>query len=69
VATGPTLGNLQAGVVGSLVSVPLSIVSGGLACVAGVGVLALLVPEFHRFDARATVADEPGSSDDPPGDL
>ena len=70
VATGPTLGNLEAGVVGSLVSVPFSIVSGGLACVAGVGVLALLVPEFHRFDARAsTAADEPGSSDDPPRDL
>jgi MFS family permease len=69
VATGPTLGNLEAGVVGSLVSVPFSIVSGGLACVAGVGVLALLVPEFHRFDARATLADEPESSDDPPGGL
>jgi MFS family permease len=52
VASGPTLGNVEAGVVGSLVSVPFSIVSGGLACIVGVGVLAGLVPEFHRYDAR-----------------
>jgi len=28
-------------------------VSGGLACIAGVGVVALRVPEFARYDARA----------------
>jgi len=52
VASGPALGNLEAGVVGSLVSVPFSIVSGGLACIAGVGVIAALVPQFARYDAR-----------------
>ena len=52
VATGPSLGDIEAGTVGSLVGVPFSIVSGGLACVAGVGVLAFLVPEFVRYDAR-----------------
>src|SRR6266487_1049191 len=52
VATGPSIGDLEAGVVGSLVSVPFSIVSGGIACIAGVFVLGLLVPEFARYDAR-----------------
>jgi len=51
VASGPALGNLEAGVVGSLVSVPFSIVSGGLACVVGVGVISALVPQFRRYDA------------------
>jgi MFS family permease len=52
VASGPALGNVEAGIVGSLVSVPFSIVSGGLACIAGVGVIAALVPQFQRYDAR-----------------
>jgi hypothetical protein len=52
VASGPALGDLEAGVVGSLVSVPFAIVSGGLACILGVGVLGALVPEFARYDAR-----------------
>lgn len=52
VATGPSLGDLEAGVVGSLVSVPFAIVSGGVACIAGVGILGLLVPQFGRYDAR-----------------
>jgi len=52
VATGPSIGDLEAGVVGSLVSVPFSIVSGGIACIAGVFVLGLLVPEFARYDAK-----------------
>jgi len=36
----------------SLVSVPFCIASGGLACIAGVGVLGALVPQFGRYDAR-----------------
>jgi hypothetical protein len=28
-----------------------SVVSGGLACVAGVGLLSLLVPQFRRYHA------------------
>ena len=52
VASGPALGDVEAGVVGSLVSVPFAIVSGGILCILGVGVLSLLVPEFARYDAR-----------------
>ena len=36
-STGPTLGNVEAGVVASLAGVRASIVSGGVLCVAGVG--------------------------------
>jgi MFS family permease len=69
VATGPTLGDVEAGVVGSLVSVPFSIVSGGLACIAGVGVIAALVPQFHRYDAKATPPEAPADAAGPAGDL
>jgi MFS family permease len=53
VASTPALGNLEAGVVASLTSVRLSIVSGGLACIAGTILVALLVPALTRYDARA----------------
>jgi MFS family permease len=69
VATGPTLGDVEAGVLGSLVSVPFSIVSGGLACIAGVGVIAALIPQFHRYDAKATPPQDPADAAGPAGDL
>jgi MFS family permease len=52
VAAAPTLGNVEAGVVGSLTSLRFSIVSGGLLCVAGCGVLALLFPALLRYRAK-----------------
>ncbi|MFN2543774.1 MAG: MFS transporter [Actinomycetota bacterium] len=52
VASGPSIGDIEGGAVGALVSVPFAVVSGGILCVAGVGVLALLVPQFARYDAR-----------------
>jgi hypothetical protein len=48
-AGGPVLGDVEAGVVGGLVSVPFAIVSGGLACVAGAAVFAFAVPSFARY--------------------
>jgi len=53
VAATPALGNVEAGVVASLTSLRFSIVSGGLACVAGTFLVALAVPAFIRYDARA----------------
>jgi MFS family permease len=55
-STGPTLGNVEAGLVASLTSVRTSIVSGGVLCVAAVPVVALLLPGFRRYDARAETA-------------
>jgi len=54
-STGPLLGDVEAGVVGSLAGVRTSIVSGGILCVVGVGVAALLLPAFRRYDARTFV--------------
>jgi MFS family permease len=50
VASAPTLGNLEAGVVASLTSVRFSIVSGGILCVAGTVALAALLPAFVRYE-------------------
>ncbi len=51
-STGPLLGNLEAGVAASLFGLRTSIVSGGVLCVAGVGLAALALPAFVRYDAR-----------------
>jgi MFS family permease len=55
VAATPALGNVEAGLVASLTSLRFSIASGGLACVAGTVLIALVVPAFIRYDARAPV--------------
>jgi MFS family permease len=53
VASTPSLGNLEAGVVAQLTSLRFSIVSGGIGCIAGTIVVALLFPILLRYDARA----------------
>jgi len=52
VAGGPRLGDLEAGAAASLVSLEFSVVSGGVACIAGVALLAALMPRFARYDAN-----------------
>jgi MFS family permease len=54
-SSGPLLGDVEAGIVGSIAGVRASIVSGGILCVAGVAVAALLLPAFRRYDARTFV--------------
>jgi MFS family permease len=51
VASTPSLGNLEAGVVASLTSVRFSIVSGGIGCVIGTLAVALAFPALLRYDA------------------
>ena len=53
VASAPSLGNLEAGVVASITSIRTSIVSGGIFCVIGCAVLSLLFPALVKYDARA----------------
>ena len=53
VAATPALGNVEAGVVASLTSLRFSIVSGGLACIAGTFLVVLAVPALIHYDARA----------------
>jgi hypothetical protein len=57
VTGGPRLGDVEAGVMAALFSPTVSVVTGGVACVVGVVVLALLVPEFARY--RRPEAAEP----------
>jgi hypothetical protein len=45
---GPRLGDVEAGGVASLVSPLFSVISGGLACVVGIALVALLLPEMRR---------------------
>jgi MFS family permease len=53
VASAPSLGNVEAGVVASLTSLRTSIVSGGIACVVGSVLLTLAIPQLWRYDAKA----------------
>ena len=58
-SSGPLLGNLESGVVATFFGVRASVVSGGVLCVAGVGIFALLLPAFRHYDARRTTTDNP----------
>jgi MFS family permease len=51
VTGGPRLGDLEAGLVAAAFSPTVSVVSGGLLCIAGTALLALLVPEFRQYHA------------------
>jgi MFS family permease len=52
VASAPTLGNVEAGVLASLTSLRFSIVSGGVACVLGTFLVAAAFPALLRYDAQ-----------------
>ncbi len=54
--TGPYLGNAEAGLVASVFGLRASVVSGGVLCVIGCGVLALLLPKFISYDGREGLA-------------
>ena len=59
VTTGPRLGDLEAGAVAALVNPVFSVVSGGVACVVGIALLAIALPEMRRqraVDGDAAVA-------------
>lgn len=56
VAGGPRLGDVEAGAVAALVSPGFSVMSGGVACVVGVVVVAVLVPKLVGYDARSPAA-------------
>ncbi|HUK89867.1 MAG TPA: MFS transporter, partial [Blastocatellia bacterium] len=54
--TGPYLGNAEAGLIASLAGLRFSVVSGGVMCVLGSGLLAALLPKFVRYDGRDGLA-------------
>ena len=49
---GLLLGNVEAGAVAALTTTTISVLTGGLACIVGAGVLAVLLPGFRRYDSR-----------------
>jgi len=51
-STGPLLGNAESGALAALTSVRFSIVTGGVLCVAGCLLCAVMLPAFRAFDAR-----------------
>ncbi len=51
VASGPRLGDVEAGTVAALAGVRFSVVSGGVACMAGVGLVLAAFPALWRYDA------------------
>ena len=52
-SSGPTLGNVEAGLVEAFAGLRASIVSGGVLCVVGTVVLAAALPRFWNYDAFA----------------
>ena len=59
VAGGPRLGDVEAGSVASLASTRFSVVSGGLACIAGLGLIAVAFPELVAYDADVVAPPQP----------
>ena len=47
---GPQLGEMESGVVASLIGVPLTIISGGIGCILGVLLIFFKWPELRRYD-------------------
>ncbi len=52
---GPMLGNAKMGLVAEHYGVRTAIVSGGILCIGAVGLVALLLPKFMRYDGRAGI--------------
>ena len=56
VTSGPRLGDVEAGAVASATGPRISVTSGGLACMAGVGIIMLAFPALMRYDAEEHLA-------------
>lgn len=59
VTTGPRLGDLEAGAVAALAGPLFSVVSGGIACVVGIALVAALVPQMRRQRAPMEIGELP----------
>jgi MFS family permease len=63
VAGGPRLGDVESGTVAALTSPGFSVVSGGLACLASVGVIAAAFPQLAAYDGDAVGSGAVGSGE------
>jgi MFS family permease len=64
VTGGPRLGDLEAGSVAALTSVRFSVISGGLACIAGALAIARFMPELARYRSSDSGTGGVGPSDE-----
>ena len=55
VTGGPRLGDFEAGIVAAWFTPTVSVVAGGLACIAGSGLVALVFPDLRRHAPRPRV--------------
>jgi MFS family permease len=62
VTSGPRLGDIEAATVGAVIGPQLSVVSGGILCVAGVAVVARLFPELGAHVVRPSAAAVPATA-------
>ena len=60
VTSGPRLGDVEAGAVASATGPRFSVTSGGLACMAGVGLIMLAFPALMRYDAEEHLPPQTG---------
>jgi MFS family permease len=67
VTSGPRLGDIESGLVAGLTSAMTSVVSGGLACVVGVGAVFLAFPELVSYDEHQAAREFELSRDAGPG--
>ena len=65
VTGGPRLGDAEAGAVAAVAGPRFSVVSGGLACIAGVVVIGALMPRYRRFEPSPELPSADGGG--PPG--
>ena len=63
VAGGPRLGDVESGTVAALTSPAFSVVSGGLACLASVGLIAAAFPALAAYDGDQVGSGEVGEEE------
>ena len=66
VTAGPRLGDMEATAVAAAVNAQFSVVSGGLACLVGLGLIAWRLPQFGRYEAVRQPGVTPASTGSEP---
>jgi MFS family permease len=61
VTSGPRFGDIESGLVAGLTTALTSVLTGGIACIVGVGAIVLAFPELAAYDEHAGRADGPRS--------
>jgi MFS family permease len=57
VTSGPRLGDVESGTAAGAIGARASVVSGGLACVVGVGLLMMAMPSLYAYDSEEALAE------------